>query len=277
VAGGATTNRYARAESFRTNITAAVLVEPALTEGNLPDPADCANFPVVVIESRHDHLNSLLFPLANIPFNTYVASEYANWMVRPRPPAEQFGVEFLHLPYVIAASAVSWPWFYLDGQRLELADTNNWNWTNNYLADSLKQLPVLDAAIREGLGNTNYHKGAFNLGRRNESAARIVAETGADIPVWLDAVAHKGPDGKTDLLTLHRGINFVNAEETVSRSMFWSKIDYNNKLEDYTIGWLDPVGSHDDTAPNIPPTQTNAPPQIYDLVHCFLNGEFQAN
>jgi hypothetical protein len=270
------TGRPSPGRGFRSHVNGAMFVEPALTEGNLPAAEDCATFPLLVIQSRHDHLNSLLYPLANLPLNTYIASEYENWLIQSRSPMAQFGVDFLHLPYVLAASAVSWPWSYVEGQGRELADPANWNWRTNLLTDSLKQLPVLDAALQEGLGNASYHKGAFNLGSLHESAARLVRETGRDVPIWLDQIV--STNGGESNLTLKLGINFVNAQEVVSRSLFSTGLDYNSKFADYTVGWLDPVGSHDDTRPHrLMPCVTNFSPQIYDLIYDFVNHRVQTH
>jgi hypothetical protein len=259
---------------FRAHVKGALFVEPALTEGNLPTPEDCANFPLLVIESRHDHLNSLLYPIANIPFNTYVASEYEHWLIKRRSPIGQFGVDLLHLPYVLVASAAAWPWSYVEGQGHELADPQAWNWRTNLLTDTLKQVPVLDAMIQEGLGNTSYHKGAFNFGSIHESAARIVQRTGRDLPVWLSQMVTNNGGGTN--LVIKPGINFANAQEVVSQSMFSSHLDYNSKVEDYTVGWLDPVGSHDDTRPHpLMKKVKDFPPQIYDLIYYFLNHDVQ--
>jgi hypothetical protein len=125
------------------------------------------------------------------------------------------------------------------------------------------------------LGNASYHKGAFNLGSMNESAARIVRETGRDVPVWLNQIVSTN-GGQTNL-SLNPGITFANAQQVVSRSFITPKLNYNSKWADYTVGWLDPVGSHDDTTPhNVPPAATNFSPQIYDLIHYFSNDEVQA-
>jgi pimeloyl-ACP methyl ester carboxylesterase len=60
-----------RSEAFRFDdrVRGVVLLQPALTQSNLPEEID--QFPILVTQSEHDHALGILFPIANLPVNAY--------------------------------------------------------------------------------------------------------------------------------------------------------------------------------------------------------------
>lgn len=54
--------------SGKDQVRGALLVQPAAVEINLHETAP---YPVLVTQSRHDHANGFLFPLANVPWNAF--------------------------------------------------------------------------------------------------------------------------------------------------------------------------------------------------------------
>jgi hypothetical protein len=60
-----------RAEPFRARhrVKGAVLFQPALIESNLDEDA---TYPLLITQSRHDHANGFLFPLANVVPNSFI-------------------------------------------------------------------------------------------------------------------------------------------------------------------------------------------------------------
>jgi len=264
-------------------IKGALFVLPALTEANLPNEP---HFPLLVIQSRHDHLNSVLFPIASILFSGYISSEYLpkadNWMYREEKPPGAWDFYFVQ-PYidlknfikVTLLSAPSWPASYIAGQYKELSSPDNWTLKVNYLTDTLGQLPVIDIPIQELVGNNSYHKGLFNLGEWNESAARI----GSQSPVPLNSITSTN-DGSL-YLHITNGVQYLNAQDVANQSVYWDKIEYDTKFLSRDIfyhvpcgfvSWLDPIGSHDDYFPH----DGSKDVQIFDVMHAFLQHNFDA-
>ena len=164
---------------YPAQIKGAVFIQPALVELNLPEACEsqlirsnlkdlmqkrCQSnilFPVVVTQSENDYANRFLFPLANIPLNSYTFSgiegnilqnRYSNLTTLGRAISD-----FLRIP-AIAWSGVATPVNYTYTQAYEIVTRKF-----AYLLDSV---PFL--------GN-NQHKGIFNLGAINESAASTLA------------------------------------------------------------------------------------------------------
>jgi hypothetical protein len=267
-----------KAMQYMGHIKGGIFIEPALTEADLPEKTD---FPLLVLQSRHDHLNSLLFPIASVPFSPYISSQYEpninNWMFRSNA-APSAGDYYVKEPLkalggvldVLAFSALNWPWSYIRGQYSELSDPNNWNWRTNYITDTLGQLPAVDIGIREILKNESYHKGVFNLGKWNESVARISSQPNR--PLGSLVVTNSG----TISLSVSRGVQFINAEKVISRSVYSSKIDLDvpfktapvTRARNGLVGWLDPIGSHDDYRQHKDSQNT----QVFSLIHLMLTG-----
>jgi len=109
-------------EEFRQHIKGAVLIQPAMAEANLPDEQDCAQFPVLVTQSRYDHVNGVLYPMTSVPFNGYWSSDLDERFARSvyrqkpsdRPPSKATGLwlalkqplyESLRVPFSVLDSA----------------------------------------------------------------------------------------------------------------------------------------------------------------------------
>jgi hypothetical protein len=154
------------------------------------------------------------------------------------------------------------------GQWFEVVD-GGFSLRTNYIANSFLQLPVLDYPVREWLGDNSYHKGIFDIGHWNESAARI----GSKDPVTLASLVINTNGVKQ--LIVSNGITFINAQGVVSKSFannkwFPRNIDYTNPAEDYIVGWLDPIGSHADYEPH---TDINDVAQIDDLIYLLVHDQ----
>jgi hypothetical protein len=269
----------ANVEGFRQRIKGAILIQPAMANANLPGADDCANFPLLVTQSHYDHLNGVLYPIASIPFNGYWSTEMDTRFARSiyrRPwndeaqPApgwwlyvKQLGFETLRIPLSVVDSAELLPWSYARGQFWEFG-RGNWNWQTNYLTSTLAQVPLVKIPVQLTL-NSGYHKGLFDVGRWHESAGRISFDS-ANILSAASTLDSTTPP--TGLTIKTNGVQFVNCDDLISHSIVSKKIDYRNPLWNYTLGQIDPVGSHDDYEP---PAGSSAHPEIFDWIHFLLH------
>jgi hypothetical protein len=268
-------------------IKGAIFVEPAMTKDDLPSPNTCTNFPLLVTQSRHDHLNNLIFPIANIPYNTEYADDFDAFSSRylTRPSNEQSNsfaarmsgiqgdivgavIGLPRFPLTVVESVLLWPPSWIYGQSIEIKKSG-FSLRTNYLANTFAQLPVLDYPVREWLGDNSNYKGLFNLGVWNESASRISPTP----PVSVASIVTS--DNGLPFLNVPNGITYINAQEVIRRSIFNNpkfprNIDYEKPSEDYTVGWVDPIGSHADYLPN-PDVKDN--PQIYSLFYTLIHDQ----
>lgn len=254
--------------TFRRNTASMVLMLPAMTVNNLPD-AQKYRFPLFVIQSRHDHINGTFFPIANLPFNTYVGSSseavqrhlydaedgslwrsntnrFSQWLWNR---TLRKGCEFLFdlgTPIVsVAASGVRIPISYWKGQRAELTDPNHS--LLYYIPDTLAQIPIVKLPVQllDPTGKVGQHKGLLNFGPEHESVARMAWTTnGGALTNVIARLRH--PAGER----FAPGIYYVQSETASRHSMAGNWLDFQNRAKDHSIGWLDPVGSHADFRPN---------------------------
>jgi hypothetical protein len=91
------------------------------------------------------------------------------------------------------------------------------------------------------------HKGLFNLGYTAESVTRTPSWTnrsddefafGREYPPAVTIA-----DALDDSFAPLRGLVHVDASEVLGRHS-WTGLDLDHPLVDFTVGWLDPVGSH---------------------------------
>jgi hypothetical protein len=270
----------ANVEGFRQRIKGAVLIQPAMANANLPGAEDCAHFPVLVTQSHYDHMDGVLYPIASIPFNGYWSTEVDTRFARSiyrrpwntnqqaEPPGwwlylKQLGFETLRIPLSIVDSAELLPWSFVRGQCWEFG-RGNWNWQTNYITSTLAQVPVVKIPVQLAL-NSGYHKGLFDIGRWHESAGRISFDSTNILNArnTLDSIAHP-----TALTIRTNGVQFVNCDSIINRSALSQKINYQDPLWDYTLGQIDPVGSHDDYEP---PAGEATHPEIFDWIHFLLH------
>jgi pimeloyl-ACP methyl ester carboxylesterase len=267
-------------ELFRKRIKGAVLIQPAMAEANLPDAQDCADFPVLVTQSRYDHVNGLLYPLTAVPFNGFWSAEldarFARSVYRRKPAQppktetpgwllslKQPVYESVRVPFTVADSAEILPWSYLRGQYWELG-RGNWTWQTNFITSTLAQVPVVKILVQLTL-NTGYHKGLFDAGRWHEAASRI---SFASTNILSAASTVNSTSHPTGLTIKPHGLQFVNSDDLISRPGFRHGVDYRNPYWYYTLGQLDPIGSHMDFTPN---AGHKAHPEIFDWIHFLLH------
>ncbi len=169
------------AEPFRAGdrVRSALLLQPALSVGNLHRGA---HYPIAVTQSQHDHANGILFPIANIPVNSFAFTSFEglfrHGLLDPihrgletvtdvvttgtgtpdpetSPPQPGAGTarrylyvlrrslaELLAIPATLAFSAVTVPLSYGAGQVEALATR-----PVEHLMDSLAQLPLVEAPV----------------------------------------------------------------------------------------------------------------------------------
>jgi hypothetical protein len=228
-------------------------------------------FPVLVVQSRNDHLNSFLYPVANTVFNGEATAFYEN--AGPKiselvenqynHPAASFSdliTGTLRLPYTVLDSAAGLLVNYPKGLYYE-AKNRHWR----MLPDTLAQLPLVEIPVQT-FSPTNYYtgdygsrKGFFNLGPAYESAARMSVERATN---WNDLLLPPpySTNASTNYnfnanLVYHTGVTFVDASSVVSEGIYsldYSHATIGSTISDYTIGWLDPVGAHGDYMPHTP-------------------------
>ena len=126
--------------------------------------------------------------------------------------------------------------------------------------------------MEEAIGNNGYHKGLFNLGKWNESAARV----GSQFPKPLNSIVI--PKNGSKFLSVKSGIQYINAQDVIDRSAYCDCINYNTRFFSKAapehvfyglVGWLDPVGSHDDYFPH----NDSDDVQVFDVIHSLLRGQ----
>ena len=282
-------------------IKAGVFIQPALAALNLPS-TEKMKYPLIITQSRHDHLNSLLFPIGSIVINPAVSTafETAKFGSHPlfTPGTNHFltvgapnlltntiaknttleekeitrgrtfrretgqylnelGTEFWRLPYSLAISPFCLTSGYIKSQRDELKG-KNWR---RYVPNTLAQLPGVEVPVQL-LGLNDHHKGALNFGSLNESVARTTFD-------------------KVNMLTLtpptEPGIHFENGEKEIRHGIFE---DYQKEMWDFTVGWVDPLGAHNDYEPDshsekkknkAEKSKDEESNKIFKLVHAVLN------
>jgi len=241
-------------------------------------------FPVLVVQSRNDHLNSLLYPVANIVFNGEITAFYEslepssfdaveNTFSYPARSLYEFIMEGLEIPETIITSSELLPFSYAAGQ---ISEFKNRGWA--VIPDTLAQLPLVEIPV-QSLSPTNLcrgdwgaRKGIFDLGPLYESAARVSMGRAANWDTLLtDAtVSQNSPNNiafKTDSVQ-SRGVTFVDASSKVSTGVYGADYSHATKrgvLADYSVGWIDPVGAHSDFWPH---SATNS--EIFDFVYFGL-------
>ena len=249
-------------ETFRYlhRVRGALLIQPALVNLNLPrggphpGPQAEREFPVIVTQSRHDHGNGFLFPIGNLPLNSYTAtategvlSEFLGPCLRRThlSNAKKGFVDFLRIPgsalYTIIATPIHYVWEQVGQIR---------NRHVHYIPETLAQLPGaeiivwgIDRGIMRPLGAQQFwgdkHKGAFSLGSLNESSARLYSP-----PLFANTQAeiHSIETFLSLEKMSHSNIIYVDVSDAVSEGIFG--VSYTNPAIDFTLGWIDPVGSH---------------------------------
>jgi hypothetical protein len=258
------------------HISGAVLVQPALVSKNIDKNAP---FPVMVTMSRHDRAIGFLYPLINLPMNTYsltnteffiqrriydrvedqiegTSSKVTSVLTRKERKQNEESFfrksqtrkfsrrvigETLAIPVNFLYSLVVIPigYLYTQGHGLVTQPVT-------HIMDSLAQIPLVEIPV-DGLSYAlgrevpwgQRGKGIFMLGGVNEGMGRLVppAMIGSQVPVY----------SPSDVLQLKRppnGVFVVDASDIIKRGAFG--LDRGNHLFDYTLGWLDPMGSHSD-------------------------------
>ena len=276
-------------DSFRS----AVFILPAATSLNLWI-ASVGSAGVFVVQSRHDHANDQLYPVASTLINPTVlqagdlaASGFASEALQPErdPPAVAFVKDLVWTPVSLVAAVVLKPVDYLLGQVHEVRSRRF-----DYLPDTLAQLPVLEIAVQSidrhigeprGWGDRN--KGLFSLGILSESAAsstaiplrpetEIASQRGT---FWkllnIGSVHHSDftlqevlDRTRSESLTVPSRFTFIDASEELSRGIYG--LDYEHPAFEYSVGWLDPLGCH----------SQYRTPSVHALIHRVLNDRLRA-
>ena len=257
--GGIIMSKFADSgmESFkyRTFLRSSVLILPAMISWNIPTSPER----IVIIQSKYDHANSFLYPIANLLLNT-LAIDSARATLggdfgRSGPRKESVSVSVAKdigaLPIGFVWSLVITPINYLVAQAHEIASRNV-----NYIPDTLSQLPGTEVLI-DGLDSilpkeNNWgkrNKGLFNMGATAESVTRT--------PSWTNRSDDgfnfgRETSGIIDIKTLlnrtgpfPRKLTYIDASEVID-GISWADVDMGTPIVDYTIGWLDPIGAHTD-------------------------------
>ncbi|MBT5550242.1 MAG: alpha/beta hydrolase fold domain-containing protein [Nitrospina sp.] len=231
-------------------IKGVVLIQPAMALFFAPEGA---KYPTVITQSRHDHANSLLYPLASLARNNDI-TKYWEFLEEDKTDDKISRAlkQFARFPISIVQTAVLTPFSYFYSQYKEISARGL-----NYIPDTLAQIPVaeipvqaIDQAFGEnGKGKFEWgekNKGLFNMGYISESAARLqfpgyLSEfgfpdhsIGYDIKDFLEKK-------ENEAWWLTKPIIYVDATEVIKEGQFFS---LSNKWYDPTISWLDPIGSH---------------------------------
>jgi len=258
------------------HIAGAALVQPALVSRNIDKNV---SFPVMVTMSRHDRAVGFLYPLANLPVNTYgltAVEAFIQQGVYDRVEKQIEGTtttvtsiltredetkkkesffrksqtrkfsrrvigETLALPFnfVFSIAAIPIGYLYTQGHGLVTQPAT-------HIMDTLAQIPLVEIPV-DGLSYAlgrevpwgQRGKGIFMLGGLNEGMGRLVP------PAMLGSqVPVYSPSDISQMKAPPTGVFVVDASDIVRTGPFG--IDRGNHLFDYTLGWLDPLGAHSD-------------------------------
>jgi pimeloyl-ACP methyl ester carboxylesterase len=275
---GTETSEKLKLEPFNSaeHIAGAVLAQPALVSRNIDKNAP---FPVMVTMSSHDRAVGFLYLLANLPVNTYGLTNIELFIQRriydgiedqiegttskvtsvltkkekkqneesffrksqTRKLSRRIIGETLALPvnFIFSIVAIPFGYLYTQGHGLVTQPVT-------HVMDTLAQIPLVEIpvdGISYALGREvpwgQRGKGFFELGGLNEGMGRLVppAMIGSQVPIYSlsDISQMKAPPN---------GVFVVDASNIIKRGAFG--FDRSNHLFDYTLGWLDPMGSHSD-------------------------------
>lgn len=291
----------------KNTVKGGLLIEPALSSYELHSlgskSKDSPSYPLLVTESRHDHLNRLMFPLVNIPLNSaylryssdLFKSSILEKFIGPDTDSSSYkpwssGYDYVMFPLMIPYSALVAVDSYVFGQVSEIFD-RKWS----YIPDTLAQLPLLEIPVE--IINTEFtsiqqpddywgqrHKGLFHMGGMLESSATIVTENTHGIFYILTKSLGKLLDTKTLGVTAHvvrqeaytqgdiikcypskfpNGVISIDMSKEIRAGIVGE--DLNKHLTDWTIGWLDPVGAHTDYTDYI------RNPEIFELIYRLID------
>ncbi|MEE3329988.1 MAG: hypothetical protein VX246_03880 [Myxococcota bacterium] len=157
--------------------------------------------------------------------------------------------ELASVPFSLLYSAVTTPVNYAVTQWRGLR-----RGPHNHLMDTLAQLPVLEVFVDlagDAVGHEpawgSRNKGFLDLGLLNESSGRLFVEPYAEpdhFPVVSVEEIQTGV-AQTRLgckLSDCKGPIFVDSSTIIDTGIFGVSLE--NRAIDYTLGWLDPIGSH---------------------------------
>lgn len=238
-------------------VRSALMIQPAALELNLHRAAE---HPVVVTQSRHDHANGFLFPIANLPWNAYTFTAIEGFLGRRvfgRGPLRRALSELISAPLAIAWSLGVAPVNYAYAQSYALYDH-----PVDHVMDTLAQIPVVEIPVW-GLSemldrDVNWgdrDKGFLNLGPIHESAARttnpVIGDWSRppvhDLDAVLDLPSGDEGSGSGDGCGLPscRGLVFVDVSDKLRHGIY-AEANLRNAAVDFSLGWLDPIGAHND-------------------------------
>jgi hypothetical protein len=261
--------------TYQKYLRGAVLIEPALAETGLPSDRS-APCPILVAQTRHDHLNSFLYPVANEVLN----GETSAFFEANVPPMldsherafsagsyhwRQFweaGLDTIRVPETTLFTLEALPFSYFWGLTSEV---KNRGW--KVFLDTPAQLPLLEIpaqSLTPKRWDIGSRKGLFDMGPLYESSARVSLEPAVrwNQLVKTNAVPEHSATEiafKTDSIAA-RGVTFVDAAARLSRGIY--TLDYAQPRWDYSVGWLDPVGAHTDGWEHSP---TNS--EVFDFIY----------
>ncbi len=258
------------------HVVGAVLVQPALVSRNIDKNA---SFPVMVTMSRHDRAVGFLYPLVNLPLNTYGHTNIEFFIQRrvydqvedqvegtsskvtsifkkkekkqkeessfqksqTRKFSRRVIGETLALPvnFLFSIAAIPIGYLYTQGHGLVTQPVT-------HIMDSLAQIPLVEIPV-DGLSYAlgrevpwgQRGKGIFMLGGLNEGMGRLVPPAMIGSQVPVYSLSDI-----SQMKAPPNGVFVVDASDIIKKGAFG--FDRSNPLFDYTLGWLDPMGAHSD-------------------------------
>ena len=262
-------------ESFE-HIEGAVLVQPALVSRNIDKNAP---FPVMVTMSSHDRAVGFLYPLINLPMNTYsltgteffiqrriydrvegqiegTSSKVTSVLTRKEEKQNEESFfrksqtrkltrraigETLALPvnFIFSIAAIPIGYLYTPGHGLVTQPVT-------HVMDTLAQIPLVEIPV-DGLSYAlgrevpwgQRGKGFFELGGLNEGMGRLVPPAMIGSQVPIYSLSDI-----SQMKAPPNGVFVVDASDIIKIGALG--LDRSNHLFDYTLGWLDPMGAHSD-------------------------------
>jgi pimeloyl-ACP methyl ester carboxylesterase len=262
-------------ESFE-HIAGAALIQGALVSRNIDKNAP---FPVMVTMSRHDRAIGFLYPLANLPVNTYglttiesfiqrriydrvqqqiegTSSKVTSVLTRKKKKQKDESFfrktqtrnlgrrvigETLALPVnlIFSIAAIPIGYIYTQGHGLVTQPVT-------HIMDTLAQIPLVEIPV-DGLSHAlgreipwgQRGKGFLMLGGLNEGMGRLIPPAMIGSQVPIYSLS--------DISQMEgppNGVFVVDASDIVKTGAFG--LDQSKPLVDYTLGWFDPMGAHSD-------------------------------
>ncbi|MDX1973805.1 MAG: hypothetical protein SFY68_14835 [Candidatus Sumerlaeia bacterium] len=247
---------------FTPSIKGAVFITPAADSFTIPSKPD---YPLTVLYSRHDHINALAFPLANLVLNSYAygfgiitSSHYVfRKSYRELTNGQRLLVELGALAFFPIYTVIATPINYVYGQGALLYRRGPIAW----LGDTFASVPIagtlvqiLDRKIitriyrQQNWGER--FRGIFNFGAITDSVGSGVHTPQLNLNNPLTngwRLKHSVQiEDFINCESVTNGVYYVNASSVIKHGYIIKSNNMDRFPGSFFLSWWDPVGAHTD-------------------------------